>query len=131
MSDFSFFRSVFKRLLLQTRKIQRLFGKGLTIWQMTNFSLLKIERVCRQQIWIEWKWQKILQTVRKHLGEKEKLLVMSDFSTFTSVFKRLLLQTHKKDEKIWLPAFSLSPTMFSTLPKTKIFSLVKAKILFG
>ena len=29
MSNFSFFYSVFKRLLLQTRKNQGLFGKGL------------------------------------------------------------------------------------------------------
>ena len=31
MSNFSLFHSVFKRLVLQTRKIQGLFGKGLTL----------------------------------------------------------------------------------------------------
>ena len=34
-------------------------------------------------------------TERKHLGEKEKLLGMSNFSFSCSVFKRLLLLTHK------------------------------------
>ena len=36
-SNFSFSRSVFKRLVLQTRKNQGLFGKGLILSQMTNF----------------------------------------------------------------------------------------------
>ena len=38
-SNFTFFHSVFKRLLLQTRKNQGLFGKGLTHYQTTNFRL--------------------------------------------------------------------------------------------
>ena len=36
-SNFSFSLSVFKRLVLQTRGNQGLFGKGLTLSQTTNF----------------------------------------------------------------------------------------------
>ena len=39
-SNFSFSRSVFKRLVLQTRKIQGLFGKGLTTQKMWPFENL-------------------------------------------------------------------------------------------
>ena len=35
------------------------------------------------------------ETGRKHCGKKEKLLIMSNFSFSHSVFKRLVLQTHK------------------------------------
>ena len=40
--------NVFKRLVLQTRKNQGLFGKGLTLSQMTNFRHFQTGRVCRQ-----------------------------------------------------------------------------------
>ena len=39
-SNFSFSHSVFKRLVLQTRKNQGLSDNGLTLSQMTNFRLL-------------------------------------------------------------------------------------------
>ena len=42
-SNFSFSHSVFKRLVLQTRKNQGLFGKGLLLSSIyTNFNTLKI-----------------------------------------------------------------------------------------
>ena len=41
-SNFSFFHSVFKRLVLQTHKIQGLFGKGLNLYHtITNFNDLE------------------------------------------------------------------------------------------
>ena len=58
----------------------------LTLSQTTNFRLFQTERVCRWQFQIWWKWKKVLQTGRKHCG---------DFSFSHSVFKRLVLQTHK------------------------------------
>ena len=62
--------------------------------QTTNFRLFQTKRICGQQYWIWWKWQKVLQLSRKHL-EKEKLLFKSNFSFSYSVFKRFVLQTRK------------------------------------
>jgi hypothetical protein len=60
-------------------------GKGLILYQMTNFRLFQTERVCRRQFWIWWKWKKVLRKGRKH-WEKERLLVTSNFFIFHSVF---------------------------------------------
>ena len=46
------------------------FGKGLTHYQKTNFRLFQTERVCRRQFQIWWKWQKVIQTGRKHCGKR-------------------------------------------------------------
>ena len=46
MSNFSFSLSVFKRLVLQTRKNQGLFGKGLTLYYtIPTFNDPKVETV--------------------------------------------------------------------------------------
>ena len=67
-SNFSFSRSVFKRLVLQTRKNQGLFGKGLTNYHtMLHFEAPKI--YSGGKVW-----------------EKEKLLVTSNFSFSHNVF---------------------------------------------
>ena len=42
MSNFSFSRSVFKRLVLQTRKNQGLFGKGLTASRLLFANALNL-----------------------------------------------------------------------------------------
>ena len=68
---------------------------SLTHYQTTNFRLFQIERVCRQQFQIWWKWKKVIQTGRNH-WEKEKLLVTSNFSFSFSVFKRLVSQGCQK-----------------------------------
>ena len=94
-SNFSFTHSVFKSLVMQTRKYQGLFGKGLTHYQMTNFRQFQIERVCRRQFQIWRKRQKIIKTDRKH-WKKEKLLVTSNFSFSHSVFKELVSQGRQK-----------------------------------
>ena len=69
---------------------------SLSLSQMTNFGFCQTERVCRWQFQMGWKWQKVIQTGRKHCGKKEKLLVMSNFSFSHSVLERLVLQTHIK-----------------------------------
>ena len=46
-SNFSFSHSVFKRHLLQTRKNQGLFGKGLTLSHKTNYRPYQNQRLCR------------------------------------------------------------------------------------
>ena len=66
----------------------------LTHYQTTNFRLFQTERVCRRQFQIWRKWQKVIQMGRKH-WEKEKLLVMSNFSFSPSVFKRLVSKGHQ------------------------------------
>ena len=51
-SNFSFSRSVFKRLVLQTRKNQGLFGKGLTHYQqysiLTHYRYIVVENIVRK-----------------------------------------------------------------------------------
>ena len=47
------------------------------------------------------------------LKEKEKLLVMSNFSFSHSVFKRLVLQTHKNKGLFWKGLINMMP--FETL----------------
>ena len=68
----------------------------LTHYQTTNFRLFRTESVCRRQFQIWRKWQKTIQTGRKHCGEKEKLLVTSNFSFSQSVFKRLVSKGRQK-----------------------------------
>ena len=67
----------------------------LTHYQTTNFKLFQTERVCRRQFQNWRKWQKVIQTGRKH-WEKEKLLVTSNFSFSHSVFKRLVPKGRQK-----------------------------------
>ena len=52
MSNFSFSHSIFKRLILQTRKNQGLFGKGinvnnLSLYQRQNDRMVLIQSICR------------------------------------------------------------------------------------
>ena len=121
-SNFSFSHSVFKRLVLQTRKNQGLFGKGLRrtvmdpesctillsmvykhpyklqpipLSQTTNFKLFETERVWRRQLQIRWKWQKVLKTGRKHCG-KRRNCSLRGISPFPTVFSRDLYCRHVK-----------------------------------
>ena len=68
-SNFSFSHSVFKRPVLQTRKNQGLFGKGLNVSSIyTHFNTMK-----KKTLW-------------KTLLKKMKLLKMSNFTYFQNVF---------------------------------------------
>ena len=93
-SNFSFSHNVFKRLVLQTRKNQGLFGKGLIM--IGNFMRSE-EKVCgicssKQTCAIKsfpnkpWLLRVCSTSLLKTLWEKEKLLIMSNFSFFHSVF---------------------------------------------
>ena len=62
---------------------------------MTNFRLFQTKRVCRRHFQFRRKWQKAIQTGRKHC-EKEKLLITSNFSISHSVFKRVVSQGRQK-----------------------------------
>ena len=66
----------------------------LTLSQTTNFSRLQTKIVCRRQFQIDENGKSSLNG-EKTQWEKEKLLIMSNFSFSLGVFKRLVLQTRK------------------------------------
>ena len=78
-----------------------LFGKELTFtkqqnvrlvlthYQTTNFRPFQIERVCRRQFQIWLKWQKVIQTGRKHFRKRRNC-------SLHSVFKRLFPRGFKR-----------------------------------
>ena len=69
MSNFSFSHSVFKRLVLQTRKNQGLFGKGLPIIQTAKFKT--------------GSGSKGLQTLDQPLTHNYAFLTSKPFNSFT------------------------------------------------
>ena len=68
------------KLILWTLKL-------LTHYQMTNFRLFQTERVCRQQFQICQKWQKVIQTGRKHCGKRRNCSLWA-ISPFPTVFSK-------------------------------------------
>ena len=93
---FSFWIGVHQLYLLDWACFQlnlfwvNIYQPFLTLSQTTNFRLFRTESVCRQQFHLCWKWQKALQTDKKHC-----VLITSNFSFSLSVFKRFVLQTNK------------------------------------
>ena len=67
----------------------------LTLSQTTNFRLFQTQRVCRRQIQIWWKWQKVRQTDRKH-GGKMRNCSLRAISLFPTVFSKGLFCRHVK-----------------------------------
>ena len=59
--------------------------KCLTFSQMTNFRLFQTGRVCKQQFQIWWKWEKVLQTGRKHCRKRRNCSLRA-ISPFSLVF---------------------------------------------
>ena len=57
----------------------------LTHYQTTNFRLFQTERVCRRQFQIWRKWQKAIQTDRKHCGKRRNCSLRA-ISPFPTVF---------------------------------------------
>ena len=58
-----------------------------THYQTTNFRLFQTERVCRRQFQIWRKWQKDIQTGRKHRG-KRRYCSLRAISTFSTLFSK-------------------------------------------
>ena len=81
--------------ILDQSKIS-IFVNELTLSQTTNFTLFQTERVCRRQFQIWRRWQKVIQTDRKHCGKRRNCSsrAISPFSH--SVFKRLVSQGRQK-----------------------------------
>ena len=63
------------------------YGKELTHYQVTNFRLFQTERVCRPQFQTGRKWQKVIQTGRKHCG-KTRNCSLRAISPFLTVFSK-------------------------------------------
>ena len=61
----------------------------------TNFRLFQTERVCRRQFQIWWKWQKVIQTGRKHCVECRNCSLRA-ISPFPTVFSKGLFPTGVK-----------------------------------
>ena len=68
---------------------------SLTLSQMTNFRLIQIERVCRRQLQIWWKWLKVLQMGRKQCGKRRNCSLRA-ISPFPTVFLKDLYCRHVK-----------------------------------
>ena len=58
-----------------------------THYQTTHFRLFHTERVCRQQFQIWRKWQKVIQTGRKHCGKRRNCSLRA-ISPFPTVFSK-------------------------------------------
>ena len=86
----------------------------LTHYQTTNFRLFQTERDNRPQFQISQKWQKVIQTGRKHCGKRRNCSLQA-ISPFPTVFSNLL--------EIFLP-FSSSLRLSSA----NSFSLEESRI---
>ena len=102
-SNFSFSRSVFHlfeepsaifnkneivvcKLSIWT-SLKFVVWKELTHYQMTNFRLFQTERLFRRQFRIWRKWQKVIQTGRKHCGKRRNCSFQA-ISPFPTVFSK-------------------------------------------
>ena len=68
----------------------------LTLSQTKNFRLFQTDEFADDNFCFHVHGRKQVEMGRKTLWEKEKLIVTSNFSFSQSVYKRLVLQTHKK-----------------------------------
>ena len=62
-------------------------GIALTHYQSTNFRLFQTERDCRRQFQIWQRWQKVIQTGRKHRGKRRNCSLRA-ISPFPTVFSK-------------------------------------------
>ena len=67
--------------------------------QILDFS--KLKEIADDNVKLHENGQKISKRGRKYCGEKEKLLIMGNFSFSHCVFKRLVLQKLKKPGLVW------------------------------
>ena len=84
----------------------------LTHYQMTNFRLFQIERLCRRQFQIRRKWQKVIQTGRKHCGKRRNCSLQA-ICPFPTVFsKGLFPRGVKRCHCVgWLVVLGLNATL--------------------
>ena len=92
---FSLLHLVPKGLLLAGLVQFKFLWYKLTHYQTTNFRLFETLRVCRRQFQIQQKWQKVIQTGRKHCG-KGRNCSLQAISPFPTVFSTGLFPRHVK-----------------------------------
>ena len=88
---------------------------------MTNFRLFQTKRVCRRQFQIWRKWQKVIQTSRKH-WEKEKLPITSNFSFSQSFLKRFVSKGRQKVSLCGNGLILHKSLLLSLLSRTQFFN---------
>ena len=72
----------------------------LTHYQTTNFRLFQTGRFCRRQFQIWRKWQKVIQTGRKHCGKRRNCSFWA-ISPFPTVFSKGFLPGASKGGIVW------------------------------
>ena len=72
----------------------------LTHYQTTNFRLFQTKKVCRRQFQIWKKWQKVIQTGRKHCGKRRNCSLRA-ISPFPTVFTKGLFPRGVKSVVVW------------------------------
>ena len=95
-----------------------------TLSQTTNYRLIQIERVCRRQFQIRWKWQKFLQTRRKHVERRNCSL--RAIASFPTVFSKNCIADTWKPGLVWegLITFDLLPLKGIVLVESTVLSSV-------
>ena len=77
-----------------------MFICSLIHYQTTNFRLFQIERLCRRQFKICRKWQKVIQTGRKHCGKRRNCSLRA-ISPFPTVFSKACFPGASKGVIVW------------------------------
>ena len=72
----------------------------LTHYQTTNSRLLQTERVCRQHFQIWRKWQKVIQTGRKHC-RKRRNCSLREISPIPTVFSKACFPGSSNGAIVW------------------------------
>ena len=107
---------------------------------MTNFRLFQTERVCRWQIQIWWKWNKVIQMGRKHCGKRRNCSLRA-ISSFPTVFSKGFFPGASKGVVVWEwvikqgllkgQILRFSDLAFFSFNRQKIFSKVYMNIIFA
>ena len=122
----SSFPTVFSRLVLQARKNQGLYGKGLnhylTYYQTTNFRLFQTEKVCRRQFRIDEN-ERVIQTSRKHCGKRRNCSLRA-ISPFPTVFSKACFPWVSKGVIVW----EWVNNKFLDVTKLKAFADIKSNV---
>ena len=84
----------------------------LTLSQTTNFGLFQVKKIADNNFEFDKMARKLSKWV-ENTGEKEKLLVKSNFSFSHSVFKRYILQT-RKNQGLFGKGLSVNANVQST-----------------
>ena len=147
MSNISFSRSVFKKLILQTLKNQGLFGKGLICClqiilkfefllfgtELTHNHILKlyIGEVTRLHPYSDWSidsirfWTTKFWLLKIFGWRHPRVNSLPHNHHFKHPGKESYWKHCRKREKCWYPAFSPLSAMFSTLPNINFNFWVK------